>query len=113
MGQPAMGQVMAPSAGVVQFDPHYQNIEETIDAMERRINQERVRYNKLIANRELYEQWMGPEACGGLINEASMRMGRFDPNFDAEPLPLPRPWLRPQQQHPSSYSSGCQSCCCH
>lgn len=107
---------MAPGPMVQRaFDPHYQNIEETIDALERRINQENVRYSKLIANRHIYEQWMGPEATSGLIHEAAIRMVNFDPNFDAEPLPLPRPWLyhsRPlHMAHSGHYHY--HSCCHH
>ena len=47
-------QAMAPAAEEV-WDPNYCNIEETIDAFERRIKQEEARYSKLIANRHIYE----------------------------------------------------------
>jgi len=87
-----------PIIGGDEFDAHYCNIEEHIDEMERRIKQEKARYCKLIANRHVYEQWMGAEASRGLVRDAAFRLMNFDPNFDAEPEPLPRPWLQHRQQ---------------
>ena len=102
----------AAATSAMEWDPHYSNIEETIDELERRINQEKVRFSKLIANRHIYEQWMGPHALNGLVREASFRMLNFDPNFDAEPEPLPHPCLynRPDymgsQSHPYTNTAG-------
>ena len=92
---------MAPAAEAV-WDPHWCNIEETIDEFERRIKCEEVRYSKLIANRRIYEQWMGQSATKGLMRDAAIRLVNFDPNFDTEPEPLPRPWLH-YQPRPSGY----------
>lgn len=72
-----------PQPSAVGFDPHYCNIEEQIDEMERRIKQENARYYKLIANRDIYDHWMGQEATRGLMRDAAMRLMNFDPNFDA------------------------------
>ena len=83
----------AAATSAMEWDPHYSNIEETIDELERRINQEKVRFSKLIANRHIYEQWVGPHVMHGLVREASIRMLNYDPNFDAEPEALPSPWL--------------------
>lgn len=52
-------QVMAAVEQVTQADsylsdPHFCNIEETIDEFERRIKAEEARYAKVVANRHLY-----------------------------------------------------------
>ena len=103
----------APFAPV--WDPQYTNIEETIDELERRINQEKSRYGKLIANRHIYEQWMGPYASNRLVREETIRLLNYDPLFSAESEPLPKPWLyqRPpyymgghQPYHPNTNTSG-------
>ena len=104
-------QAIAPAAMIeaapvtAVWDPQYSNIEETIDELERRINQEKARYSKLIANRHIYEQWMGPHASNRLVREASIRMLNYDPNFFAEPEPLPQPWLH---YRPPYYMGGHQ-----
>ena len=36
---------------------------------------------------------MGTSASKGLMRDAAIRLVNFDPNFDVEPEPLPRPWL--------------------
>ena len=80
-------------------DPHFCNIEETIDELERRIKAEEARYARLVANRQLYEHYMEPSDFRGLMRESAFRLVNFDPNFDlpCEACPLPTPWELPRQ----------------
>ena len=78
------------------FDPHFCNIEETIDELERRVKAEEARYARLMANREWYEHWMDPNDYRSFMRQSATRLINFDPNFDADhTAPIPQPW---QQQ---------------
>lgn len=79
-------------------DPHFCNIEETIDEFERRIKAEEARYARLVASRQLYEYYMEPSDFKELMRESAFRLVNFDPNFDlpSEACPLPCPWEQPQ-----------------
>lgn len=82
---------------VDSFDPHFCNIEETIDEFERRIKAEEARYAKVVANRHLYQEWMEPEELRLFMRQSAQRLVSFDPNFDAPIVePLPCPWANNQ-----------------
>ena len=94
----APAQVIAAVEPVTQADsylsdPHYCNIEETIDEFERRIKAEEARYARVVANRQHYQDCMEPEEYRLFMRQSAQRLVNYDPNFDTPMVqPQPTPW---------------------